>query len=163
MRIGHGFDVHKLITNRKLILGGVEIPYEKGLLGYSDADVLSHAICDALLGAASLGDIGKHFPDTNTVFAGISSLLLLKQVAGLLDQNNFIINNIDSTLILEQPKVAPFIVTMRKNIALSLGLDYSKISVKATTTEGLGYTGRGQGVAAHAVALIAEKNRNETV
>jgi 2-C-methyl-D-erythritol 2,4-cyclodiphosphate synthase len=163
MRIGHGFDVHKLVKNRKLVLGGVEIPFEKGLLGHSDADVLSHAVCDALLGATALGDIGKHFPDSDATYAGISSLLLLKQVSGLLDKKNFIIVNIDSTLILEKPKIAPYIPEMRNNIALAVGLEIEKISVKATTTEGLGYTGLGKGVAAHAIVLIDEKNGHGTV
>ena len=163
MRIGQGFDVHKLVKNRKLVLGGVEIPFEKGLMGHSDADVLSHAIADALLGAAALGDIGKHFPNTDSVYAGIFSLLLLKQVSGLLKQNNFKVINIDSTLVLEQPKIANYVPEMRNNIALSIGIDVGNVSVKATTTEGLGYTGQGKGVAAHAIALVKQINGNDTV
>ena len=163
MRIGHGFDVHKLVKNRKLVLGGVEIPFAKGLMGHSDADVLSHAIADALLGAAALGDIGKHFPDTNLAYAGISSLLLLRQVSDLLAQRNFKIINIDSTLVMEQPKIAKYVPEMRNNIAVSVGIDVGDVSVKATTTEGLGYTGQGKGIAAHAIVLVNQNSRNDTV
>jgi 2-C-methyl-D-erythritol 2,4-cyclodiphosphate synthase len=158
MRIGHSFDVHKLKKKRKLILGGVEIPYEMGLLGHSDADVLSHAIGDALLGAAALGDLGVHFPDNDMHYSGISSLLLLKQIVTLLEQNNFRIVNIDSTLVMQKPKVARYVPEMRKNISLALNTDIKNISVKATTTEGLGFTGEGKGIAAHAVVLINEIN-----
>ena len=158
MRIGYGFDVHKLVKKRKLILGGVEIPYELGLLGHSDADVLSHAIGDALLGAAALGDLGAHFPDDDLHYSGISSLWLLKQIVTLLEQNGFLIVNIDSTLVMQKPKVAKYVPEMRKNISLALNVDLKKVSVKATTTEGLGFTGEGKGIASHAVVLINEIN-----
>ncbi len=154
MRIGHGYDVHRFAENRKLIIGGVDIPYEKGLLGHSDADVLLHAICDALLGAAALGDIGKHFPDTDEKYKGIDSLILLQKTVELLAENGYKICNIDSTLIMQRPKVAPFIDAMRANIAMSAGIDISLVSVKATTEEGLGFTGNGDGVSAHAVCII---------
>ncbi len=153
-RIGFGFDVHKLIEGRKLILGGVEIPFEKGLLGHSDADVLLHAICDALLGAAALGDIGKHFPDTDIRFKGISSIELLKHVGKLLSQNGYAIGNIDSTLVLEKPKILPYINQMQKNIAESLGILENQVSVKATTNEGMGFIGTGEGAVAYAVTTI---------
>ncbi len=153
-RIGFGFDVHKLIEGRKLILGGVEIPFEKGLLGHSDADVLLHAICDALLGAAALGDIGKHFPDTDIRFKGISSIELLKHVGKLLSQNGYAIGNIDSTLVLEKPKILPYINQMQKNIAESLGIVENQVSVKATTNEGMGFIGTGEGAVAYAVTTI---------
>lgn len=154
MRIGHGYDVHKFAENRDLIIGGVNIPYEKGLLGHSDADVLLHAVCDALLGAAALGDIGKHFPDTDPKFKGIDSMLLLKKVAELLKENGYKIINIDSTVLAQRPKLAPYILKMRENISDALGVDVDFISVKATTEEGLGFTGAGLGIAAHAVCLI---------
>lgn len=154
MRIGHGYDVHRLTENRKLIIGGVKIPYEKGLLGHSDADVLLHAICDALLGAATMGDIGKHFPDTDEKYKGISSLVLLSKVGDLLKENGFSVVNIDSTIIAERPKMSPYIEKMRENIAKALCTDINNISVKATTEEGLGFSGRGDGISAHAVCII---------
>ena len=154
MRIGTGYDVHRLTENRKLILGGVEIEYEKGLLGHSDADVLVHAIMDAILGAAALGDIGKHFPDSDEKYAGISSIELLKHVSELIKKEGYNIGNIDSTIIAQRPKVGPFILKMRENIATALGTDISKISVKATTEEGLGFTGEGLGIAAQAICLL---------
>ena len=154
MRIGTGYDVHRLVEHRKCIIGGVEIPYEKGLLGHSDADVLLHAIMDALLGAAALGDIGKHFPDTEEEYRGISSLELLKKVGGLLEEHTFLIENIDATIIAQAPKMRPHIDKMRENIAAALGLELMQVSVKATTEEGLGFTGRGEGIAAQAVCLL---------
>lgn len=154
MRIGHGYDVHKLGENRKLIIGGVDIPYERGLVGHSDADVLVHAVMDALLGAASLGDIGRHFPDSDEKYRGISSLELLFNVNELLKTMGFSVGNIDATLIAQKPKVAPYVLQMRENIAETLGVDVSKVNVKATTEEHLGFTGREEGMAAHAVALI---------
>ncbi len=154
MRIGHGYDVHKLVEGRKLILGGVCIPFEKGLLGHSDADVLLHAISDALLGAAALGDIGLHFPPTDPKYAGADSLELLKQVYELISEKGYRISNIDSTVIAQKPKLLPFIQTMRENIAKALTLPLDCVSVKATTEEKLGFTGSGEGIAAHAVALI---------
>lgn len=154
MRIGTGYDVHKLVEDRKLILGGVEIPYEKGLLGHSDADVLIHAIMDAILGAAALGDIGKHFPDSDEKYRGISSILLLKHVSELMFEKGYKIVNIDSTIIAQRPKLAAFIPMMRQNIADALGIDVSFVSVKATTEEGLGFTGEGLGIASQAVCLI---------
>ncbi len=154
MRIGTGYDVHKLAEGRKLILGGVEIPYEKGLLGHSDADVLVHAIMDALLGAAAMKDIGNLFPDTDEEYSGISSLILLKNVFCLLKEKNYCIINIDSTIIAQRPKLAGFIPQMIKNIADTLETDISNINVKATTEEGLGFTGSGEGIAAQAVCLI---------
>ncbi|MGA2623663.1 MAG: 2-C-methyl-D-erythritol 2,4-cyclodiphosphate synthase [Bacteroidota bacterium] len=156
MRIGVGYDIHRLVVNRKLILGGVEIPFVKGLFGHSDADVLCHAVCDALLGAAALGDIGKHFPDNDPRFKDISSLVLLKQVADLIRLNNFDIVNVDATVVLQQPKVGPYIKRMRDNIAQSLGLSLDRVSVKATTSEELGFVGMGEGAATYAVALITE-------
>lgn len=153
-RIGHGYDVHKFSDGRKLILGGVDIPYEKGLLGHSDADVLVHAVCDALLGAAALGDIGKHFPDNDPAFKNADSILLLKRVCSLLDGLGFRINNIDSTVIAQKPKLASHIELMRKNIADACTIDIDCVSVKATTEEGLGFTGELLGIAAHSVALI---------
>ena len=155
MSVGLGYDVHKLVEDRKLIIGGVEIPYEKGLLGHSDADVLLHAIMDALLGAAALGDIGKHFPDTDDAYKGISSIKLLEEVGVLLDKNNYIIENIDATIIAQKPKMRPYIDTMRENIAKALKIDVNGVNVKATTEEGLGFTGALEGIAAHAVCLIA--------
>ncbi|MCR5453270.1 MAG: 2-C-methyl-D-erythritol 2,4-cyclodiphosphate synthase [Lachnospiraceae bacterium] len=157
MRVGMGYDVHRLTEGRKLVLGGVEIPYEKGLLGHSDADVLLHAIMDALLGAAAFGDIGALFPDTDDNYKGVSSRLLLKEVAGLIDGGGFEIGNIDATIIAQAPKMRPFIDEMRENIAKDLGVDISRISVKATTEEGLGFTGNGDGISVSAVALINEK------
>ena len=157
MRIGHGYDVHKLVENRKLILGGVDIPFEKGLLGHSDADVLLHAVMDALLGAAALGDIGKLFPDTDDEFLGADSILLLKKVCEVLDNNNYKIVNIDSTVIAQRPKLKDHIDLMRSNIADACGVDVAQISVKATTEEKLGFTGSGEGISAHAVCIIDEK------
>lgn len=154
MRIGHGYDVHRLVEGRKLILGGVEIPYEKGLLGHSDADVLLHAISDALLGAAALGDIGKHFPDTDPRYKGADSLELLRQVGVMLREAGYTVGNIDSTILCQAPKLASHIPAMRQNIASALGIDAGAVSVKATTEEKLGFTGSGEGIAAHAVALI---------
>ena len=154
MRIGMGYDVHKLTEKRKLILGGVDIPYEKGLLGHSDADVLIHAIMDAILGAAALGDIGKHFPDTDPAYEGISSIKLMEHVAGLLRENGFEIGNIDATVIAQRPKLADYIPQMRQNMADALGIEVSQINVKATTEEGLGFTGAGQGIASQAICLL---------
>ena len=154
MRIGMGYDVHKLTEGRKRIIGGVEIPYEKGLLGHSDADVLLHAIMDALLGAAALGDIGKHFPDTDPAYKGISSLKLLEHVGALLEEHYFLIENIDATIIAQAPKMRPFIDTMRKNIADTLHIDLSQVNVKATTEEGLGFTGSGEGISSQAICLL---------
>ncbi len=154
MRIGTGYDVHRLTEGRKLIIGGVEIPYEKGLLGHSDADVLLHAIMDALLGAAALGDIGLHFPDSDERYSGISSIELLKRVRRLLLEKGYTINNVDSTIIAQAPKMRPYIDEMRKNIANALLLPIDDINVKATTEEGLGFTGQGEGIAAQAVCLI---------
>ena len=154
MRVGMGYDVHKLVRDRELIIGGVKIPYEKGLLGHSDADVLLHAIMDALLGAAALGDIGKHFPDTDAAFRGISSLKLLAQTGKMLEEQCFLIENIDATIIAQAPKMRPYIEEMRKNIADTLGIDISQVNVKATTEEGLGFTGRGEGISSQAVCLL---------
>ena len=154
MRIGHGYDVHRLTEGRKLILGGVEIEYEKGLLGHSDADVLIHAVMDALLGAAALGDIGRHFPDSDERYRGISSLLLLKKVAELLEFSGYRVGNIDATVIAQRPRLAPHIENMRANIADALGCGVGRVNIKATTEEHLGFTGDGSGIAAHAVALI---------
>lgn len=154
MRIGMGYDVHKLVDDRKLIIGGVEIPYEKGLLGHSDADVLLHAIMDALLGAAALGDIGKHFPDTDERYKGISSIKLLECVGELLGKEGFIIGNIDATIIAQRPKMAPYREQMRQNIAKALGISVSQVSVKATTEEGMGFTGSGDGISSQAIALL---------
>ena len=154
MRIGHGYDVHKLVEERQLYLGGVKIPYERGLLGHSDADVLLHAICDALLGAAALGDIGKHFPDSSDEFKGINSKMLLTRTAELLSAKGYKIVNIDSTVLAQAPKLAPFIEDMRRNIAQCLNISVDFVSVKATTEEGLGFTGQGLGIAAHAVCII---------
>ena len=154
MRIGMGYDVHKLVKDRKLILGGVEIPYEKGLLGHSDADVLLHAIMDALLGAAALGDIGKHFPDTDPAYKGADSMKLLRNVAMLLDKECYLIENIDATIIAQSPKMRPFIDAMRENIADALSIDTSQVSVKATTEEGLGFTGTGEGISSQAICML---------
>lgn len=154
MRIGHGYDVHRLVEGRKLILGGVEILHHKGLLGHSDADVLLHAISDALLGAAALGDIGMHFPDSDEKYKGADSLLLLKKVAEILRQEGYSVVNVDATVIAEAPKLSPHILQMRENIATAIGVGVSDVSVKATTEEGLGFTGAKEGIAAHAVCLI---------
>ncbi len=154
MRVGMGYDVHKLVEGRKLIMGGIDIPYEKGLLGHSDADVLLHAIMDALLGAAALGDIGKHFPDTDDRYKGISSIELLKQVGKLLDENNYIIENIDATIIAQRPKMRTYIDEMRSNIANALGIDIGQVNVKATTEEGLGFTGSGEGISSQAICSL---------
>lgn len=156
MRIGHGYDVHRFENNRLLILGGVNIPYEKGLLGHSDADVLLHAICDALLGAAGLGDIGKHFPDDDNAYKDIDSRLLLRSVKDRLDSLGYKISNIDATVIAQVPKLAPFIDTMRDNVASDLIIDLNRVNIKATTEEGLGFTGQKLGIAAHAVCLLEE-------
>lgn len=156
MRVGMGYDVHRLVEDRKLIIGGVEIPYEKGLLGHSDADVLLHAIMDALLGAAALGDIGKHFPDNDDRYKGISSLELLRQVGKLLDEKNYVIENIDATIIAQKPKMRPYIDEMRKNIADTLKLDIDRVNVKATTEEGLGFTGKKEGISAQAICCISK-------
>jgi 2-C-methyl-D-erythritol 2,4-cyclodiphosphate synthase len=155
IRIGHGFDVHQLVVGRKCIIGGVDIACERGLLGHSDADVLLHAICDALLGAAALGDIGKHFPDTDAKFKGINSRELLHHVGALIKNNGFEINNIDATIIAQAPKMAPHISAMVSNIASDLELEISQVNVKATTTEKLGFAGRGEGIAAEAVCLLS--------
>lgn len=155
MRIGMGYDVHRLVEGRKCIIGGVEIPYEKGLLGHSDADVLVHAVMDALLGAAALGDIGKHFPDTDPAYEGISSIKLLEHVGGLLEENLFLIENIDATIIAQAPKMRPHIDTMRANMAKALGINVSQVNVKATTEEGLGFTGSGEGICAQAICMLA--------
>lgn len=157
MRIGHGYDVHRLTENRKLIIGGVDIPYELGLLGHSDADVLLHAISDAVLGAAALGDIGGMFPDTDDKWKGADSLKLLKAVVKRVYDEGYVIENIDSTLIAQQPKMKPHIPLMRNNIAKACGIDVSQVSVKATTEEQLGFTGRQEGVSAHAVVLLNNK------
>lgn len=154
MRIGMGYDVHRLVENRKLILGGIDIPYEKGLLGHSDADVLLHAIMDALLGAAALGDIGLHFPDTDEAYKGASSVDLLRHVKNLLEENCFLIENIDATIIAQAPKMRPHIDAMRKVIADTLQIDITQISIKATTEEGLGFTGSGDGISAQAICML---------
>ena len=154
MRVGMGYDVHRLTEGRDLIVGGVKIPYEKGLLGHSDADVLLHAISDALLGAAALGDIGKHFPDTDPAYKGISSLILLEKVGDLIAEKSFLIENIDATIIAQAPKMRPHIDAMRENIAKALKIDVSQVNVKATTEEGLGFTGTGEGISSQAVCLL---------
>lgn len=154
MRIGMGYDVHRLAENRKMIIGGVEIPYEKGLLGHSDADVLLHAIMDALLGAAALGDIGKHFPDTDPAYEGISSMKLLEKVGQLLEDNRYVIENIDATIIAQKPKMRPYIDTMRENIAGALGIELFQVNVKATTEEGLGFTGAMDGISSQAICML---------
>ena len=154
MRIGMGYDVHQLTEQRKLVIGGVEIPYEKGLLGHSDADVQLHAVMDALLGAAALGDIGKHFPDTEDAYRGISSLKLLQRVGELLEEQCFFIENIDATIIAQAPKMRPYIDRMRENIAQALGIETGQVNVKATTEEGLGFTGSGEGISAQAVCML---------
>ena len=154
MRIGHGYDVHKLVEHRKLIVGGVDIPHDIGLLGHSDADVLLHAISDALLGACALGDIGTHFPDTDPKWEGADSLVLLREVNRIINEAGYFVENIDSTLIAQKPKMKPYIPQMRKNIAAACGVDVSAVSVKATTEENLGFTGRQEGISAHAVVLV---------
>lgn len=154
IRIGHGYDVHRLVENRKLILGGVEIPFERGLLGHSDADVLLHAISDALLGAVALGDIGKHFPDTDPRYAGADSMLLLKEVVRLVRNEGYQVGNLDATILCQRPKLAGFIAAMRENIAACCEIPVSDVSIKATTEEKLGFTGSGEGIAVHAVALL---------
>lgn len=156
MRIGHGYDVHKLVEGRKLILAGVEIPYEKGLLGHSDADVLTHALMDALLGACALGDIGHLFPDSDPAYKGADSLKLLDEVVQLLRKKHFCPGNVDVTIIAQAPKLAPYVPQMRENLAMRLGISLDRVSVKATTEEHLGFTGRGEGIAAHAVCLVDE-------
>ena len=157
MRVGMGYDVHRLVEGRDLIVGGVKIPYEKGLLGHSDADVLLHAISDALLGAAALGDIGKHFPDTDPKFKGADSRVLLREVCRLLDEAGYRVENVDATIIAQAPKMRPHIDTMRQNIADDLGISISQINVKATTEEGLGFTGTGEGISSQAICLLTNK------
>ena len=157
MRIGHGYDVHRLAEGRKLILGGVDIPWERGLLGHSDADVLTHAVMDALLGAAGLGDIGKHFPDTDAAYAGADSLELLARVTALMGEKGFSVGNVDATILAQRPRLAPYIPQMRDNLARVMGVGLEYVNVKATTEEGLGFTGSGEGMAAHAVALIERR------
>ncbi len=154
MRVGMGYDVHRLVEDRKLIIGGVEIPYEKGLLGHSDADVLLHAVMDALLGAAAMGDIGKHFPDTDAAYKGISSVALLEKVGEMLNKKGFLVENIDATIIAQAPKMRPYIDKMRENIAEALQMDISCVNVKATTEEGLGFTGSGEGISSQAVCML---------
>ena len=156
IRVGHGFDVHQLVEGRKCIIGGVDIPFERGLLGHSDADVLLHAICDALLGAAALGDIGKHFPDSDARYQGIDSRTLLKHVAALIGERGYRVENVDATIIADAPKMSPHIAQMVGNIAADLGVNADQVNVKATTTEKLGFTGRGEGIAAEAVCLICK-------
>jgi len=156
IRIGHGYDVHRLAAGRKLILGGVTIPYEKGLLGHSDADVLVHAVMDAMLGALALGDIGKLFPDNDPAYSGADSIMLLKKVGMIVSEQGYFLGNIDSTIVCQSPKLASFIPKMRENIAAALKCDASRISVKATTEERLGFTGTGDGIAAHAVTVLAD-------
>lgn len=156
MRIGQGYDVHRLTEGRDLILGGVKVPYEKGLLGHSDADVLVHAVMDALLGAAALGDIGQHFPDTDPAYKGISSIALLERVGELLEEKGYVVENIDATIIAQRPKLAAYRPQMAENMAKALKMDVSRISVKATTEEGLGFTGTGEGISAQAITLLTE-------
>jgi 2-C-methyl-D-erythritol 2,4-cyclodiphosphate synthase len=163
MRIGMGYDVHRLVEGRDLIMGGVKIPYELGLLGHSDADVLLHAIADALLGAAALGDIGKHFPDTDPAYKGISSLILLEHVGKLLDENMFYIENIDATIIAQAPKMRPHIDKMRENIASALRISIDQVNVKATTEEGLGFTGEGKGISAQAICMLTSPREMATI
>lgn len=161
MRVGMGYDVHRLAENRRLIIGGVEIPYEKGLLGHSDADVLLHAVMDALLGAAALGDIGKHFPDNDPAYAGADSLALTRCVRQILTDHGYRIGNVDATIIAQKPKMAPYREAMRQNIAEALGVETDRISIKATTEEGLGFTGTGEGISAQAIALIYREKQTE--
>lgn len=163
MRIGHGYDVHRLAENRRLVLGGVLIPYEKGLLGHSDADVLTHAVMDSLLGALALGDIGKHFPDTDPDFKGADSIALLKRVCGLVREKGYALGNLDATVIAQLPKLSPYIEKMRQNIADAFGCNVSLVSVKATTEEKLGFTGDGSGISAHCVSLLTKCNNSEAV
>ena len=160
MRVGMGYDVHKLVEGRDLILGGVKIPYEKGLLGHSDADVLLHAIMDALLGAAALGDIGKHFPDTDPVYKGASSIRLLEEVGRMIDEKLYVIGNIDATIIAQKPKMAPHIPQMRANMAKAMGINESQLNIKATTEEKLGFTGREEGIASQAICLLNERKES---
>lgn len=155
MRVGMGYDVHRLVENRKLIIGGVEIPYEKGLLGHSDADVLLHAVSDALLGAAALGDIGKHFPDTEEKWKGADSMKLLERVGEMLEEKMFFVENIDAIIIAQAPKMRPYIDTMRENIARVLHLNVEQVNIKATTEEGMGFTGEGKGISAQAICMVA--------
>ena len=159
MRIGHGYDVHRLVPERKLILGGVEIPYDRGLLGHSDADVLLHAVMDALLGAAALGDIGRHFPDTDPAYAGADSLKLLDHVVELLEEKGYQVGNVDATILAQKPKLAPYIEKMRDNLAARMKVEPDQVNVKATTEEKLGFTGAEEGIAAHAVALLSLKRK----
>ena len=156
-RIGHGYDVHRLTEGRSLVLGGVKIPYERGLLGHSDADVLTHAVMDAILGALAFGDIGQHFPDSDPTYAGISSVLLLKKVASLMRNDGYNLGNIDITVLAEKPKLAGYIPKMRETLAQALSVPVSSVSIKATTEEGLGFTGAGEGIAAHAVVLLEQQ------
>lgn len=156
MRIGHGYDVHRLTQGRRLILGGVDIPWDRGLLGHSDADVLTHAVMDALLGAAGLGDIGKAFPDTDPAYEGADSVALLERVARMIGQAGYRVGNVDATVLAQRPKLLPHIPQMRSNLARAMGVAEGRVNVKATTEEGLGFTGRGEGVAAHAVVLLEE-------
>lgn len=156
MRIGHGYDVHRLVEGRKLILGGVEIPHSLGLLGHSDADVITHAVMDALIGAAGMWDIGHAFPDSDPAFKDISSLILLERVMAMLKEKGFSVGNVDATIVAQRPKLAPYIPQMRENLAHVMGIDVTRVNVKATTEEGLGFTGSGEGIAAHAVALLIE-------
>jgi 2-C-methyl-D-erythritol 2,4-cyclodiphosphate synthase len=158
MRIGHGYDVHRLVTDRRLILGGVEIPFALGLLGHSDADVLLHAVCDAILGALAEGDIGRHFPDTDPAFRGISSLKLLREVIALAEARGYAVASLDATVIAQRPKLAPYIPAMVENIADACRVGAGRVNVKATTTEGLGFEGRGEGISAHAVVLLREES-----
>jgi 2-C-methyl-D-erythritol 2,4-cyclodiphosphate synthase len=158
MRIGHGYDVHQLVAGRKLILGGVEVPYVRGLLGHSDADVLLHAICDAILGALGEGDIGKHFPDTDPAFKGISSVKLLRHVSTLAETRGYLLGNLDATIVAQRPKLAPFIQEMRAIIARTIDCGSDRVNIKATTTEELGFAGRGEGIAAYAVVIMSRKN-----
>lgn len=157
IRIGHGYDVHRLVENRSLIIGGVHLPYDKGLHGHSDADVLLHAVCDALLGACALGDVGKHFPDTDEAYKGADSRNLLRCVVALVQSNGYVVGNIDATILAQQPKMAPYIPAMVKNIALDCQIAPEQVNVKATTEEKMGFTGRGEGIAAHAVCLLYKK------
>ena len=154
MRVGTGYDVHRLVEERKLILGGVSIPFEKGLLGHSDADVIVHAIIDALLGAAALGDIGQHFPDTDPAYEGCSSIELLRQVGAILEDHKYVVENIDSTIIAQKPKLMPYLTQMRENVAEALGLSIDQVSIKATTEEKLGFTGSGEGISAQAICCL---------
>ena len=160
MRVGMGYDVHKLVEGRKLILGGVEIPYEKGLLGHSDADVMLHAVMDALLGAAALGDIGLHFPDTDPAYKGASSIRLLEEVGRMIDEKLYVIGNIDATIIAQKPKMAPHIPQMRANMAKAMGINESQLNIKATTEEKLGFTGREEGIASQAICLLNERKES---